>query len=263
VDRRTFLGEIHEAQFKPLPDIPRPLTAGEIAGARKSLRSLPAMPRQEPGTRPACALPYELAAHGALSDDRKSFVLTFSAGRELFGERAAGAPFHVCAPGLSRTADSAEMLPGRTRTYAVAAGERLEDPWPLANFPDGTYHLRVHGPNGFFREFRGSAADPGIAVSLEPVRTGGRPTGDLQLVLTSPDAGREFAVTVADSGYGGPARKLTLRPGVTPSPLLTDLRMSHGWYDLLVTVEGFPGFSQRFAGRLETGRETRTDPLMG
>ena len=41
------------------------------------------------------------------------------------------------------------------------------------------------------------------------------------------------------------------------------LQKSHGWYDVLFTVNGFPAFSQRFAGHLETGEESRTDPLMG
>ncbi len=36
---------------------------------------------------------------GSLSPDRKSFVIQFAAGKQMFGANAAGAPFHVYAPG--------------------------------------------------------------------------------------------------------------------------------------------------------------------
>ena len=53
------------------------------------------------------------------------------------------------------------------RDYAVAAGSHLEDSWALGDFENGVYHLRVYGPNGFYREFIGTADDPPIARSTE------------------------------------------------------------------------------------------------
>jgi len=263
-DRRDFLTAIHQAQFKPGPVVPRPLTAGEILKARQSVRSLAAMPRQESGVRPACGLPYELTVHGALTDDRKAFAVRFAAGRELFGDRAAGAPFHVYAPGLHRAVDSGDMVPGRTWAYAVAAGDRLAGSWPLADFLNEAYHLRVHGPNGFYREFHGNAADPAIAVSLGLARAGGKPTGELLLVLMSRDPGRSLTVIAEDLSYGASPLKVAVAPapGAASSQVIP-VQKSHGWYDLRITVDGSPGFAQRFAGHLETGGESRTDPLMG
>jgi phospholipase C len=264
VERDAFLGTIHQAQFKPPPTIPRPLTANEIAEARKSLRALAAMPHQEPGTRPACALPYELAVHGALTANRRAFAVTFAAGNAIFGDRAAGAPFHVYAPGRHRAADSSDFVSGRTWAYAVRAGDRLPDSWPLAGFPEEAYHLRVHGPNGFYREFRGSAADPAIGIALEPARNAGGLTGELVLVLTSAGPPDGLTVRLDDLGYGAAPQQITLTPGAAAvTRQVVPLQKSHGWYDLRVTVSGSPAFSQRFAGRLETGRETLTDPLMG
>src|SRR4029453_16529251 len=49
---------------------------------------------------------------------------------------------HVVSPGAARP-----------RFYAVTPGDRIEDAWSLADFPDGAYHICMHGPNGFFREF--------------------------------------------------------------------------------------------------------------
>ena len=41
------------------------------------------------------------------------------------------------------------------------------------------------------------------------------------------------------------------------------LARSGGWYDLTVTLADEPQVLQRFAGRLENGRDGITDPAMG
>ncbi len=247
VERGSFLPAIHRAGFRPVPATPGPLTAVEIAAARQNPR---APVGQEPGTRPACALPYELSAQGALGPDKQAFVLTFEASRRLFGERAAGAPFHAYAPGLART-----------RAYAVKAGDRISDAWRLADFPEGRYEIRVHGPNGFYREFRGSADDPSLAVSLDPyLADDGSPTGDLAITFTAPIG---LALILAELAYGDkPVTRLTVEAGV-PLRHRVPLAGSHGWHDLSITAEGHPHYAQRHAGHLEIGRESQSDPLIG
>ena len=141
VEREAFLGSIHQARYKPLPDDYKKLSAEEIAQTRKNPISSPWLPQQEKGLRPSCALPYELAVDGALSADRKTFVVQFAADDKLFGSSAAGAPFHAYAPTKS----------GWARSYAVARGDRISDAWPLTDFKGEVYHLRLHGPNGFTR----------------------------------------------------------------------------------------------------------------
>jgi acetyl-CoA acyltransferase len=41
------------------------------------------------------------------------------------------------------------------------------------------------------------------------------------------------------------------------------LERTHGWYDLVVTVEDDAGFEARFAGHVETGSDRISDPAMG
>jgi phospholipase C len=36
-----------------------------------------------------------------------------------------------------------------------------------------------------------------------------------------------------------------------------------GWYDFTIWVKGHEAFEQRFAGRIETGRDSISDPYMG
>lgn len=106
LQRGAVLAAINEAQYRAVPNDFAKLNAREIEQIRDDPRSSPRLPRQEDGTRPACPLPYELAADGSPGSDGQSFVIRFSAGRELFGERAAGAPFRVYAPGEpQRSAD--------------------------------------------------------------------------------------------------------------------------------------------------------------
>ncbi|MEJ0105094.1 MAG: phospholipase domain-containing protein [Bacteroidota bacterium] len=40
----------------------------------------------------------------------------------------------------------------------------LKDKWPVSEFDNNNYHLQVHGPNGFFREFNGNGKDPAIEI---------------------------------------------------------------------------------------------------
>jgi phospholipase C len=261
VDRASFLRSIHQAQFKPPPTFPRKLTPAEIKAARQSLRTFEPMPQQEKGARPACALPYELSVHGGLTEDRLSFAISFAAGREIFGHRAAGAPFHVYAPGGLRVSGSAEVTPGRSWSFAAAAGERIHYAWPLMAFPGAAYHLCAHGPNGFYREFRGNAEDPALEISLEPVRTGDQLSGDMAVKLHGRGA-QPLSVTIEDVSYGGAAQTLTTDPAGGAVRHVIPLQKSDGWYDVRVTVAGSPAFSQRFAGHLETGRESRSDPLI-
>ena len=90
---------IHKAQFKEMPAGFRKLNAEEVAAFRKDRFSAEWMPRQEAGTRPATALPYELYASGALEADGKGFGLLLEARKAVFGAAAAGTGFHVYTPG--------------------------------------------------------------------------------------------------------------------------------------------------------------------
>ncbi len=100
------------------------------------------MPAQEPGTRPACPVPYELACDGSLNSYGTAFEIVLEARQNRFGDRSSGAPFIAYIDTLNG------ML---VKHYAVAAGGRARDSFDLAQFPQGAYSVRVHGPNGFYR----------------------------------------------------------------------------------------------------------------
>ena len=254
--RDPFLVSINEAQFMPLPNDMQALSAEQIEQIRTRQLHSPLLPNQESGVRPACALPYQLEADGWLSADGSAFEIRLAALRGIFGERAAGAPFRVYTPAKVRGTDSEAFEDGRSWDYAVAAGDRIADRFPLALFDANAYHLCVYGPNGFFRAFRGAGDDPHLAARLRNRATGA------ELTLVNRNAARSLAVTLEDQAYGMMPRHIHLASGASSSIAL-NLERSHGWYDLRLIVAGAPRYEQRYGGHVETGRESFSDPQMG
>ncbi len=68
-------------------------------------------------------------------------------------------------------------------------------------------------------------------------------------------------VLVHDNSYKTGSVTKKIAAGQEVSTVL-DLRQSHGWYDFTVKIEGSES-EARFAGRVETGRSSFSDPLMG
>jgi phospholipase C len=247
VSRNTFIQKTHSSTF--LKDVSgyRPLTREEIAQINRSPRSSPQMPLQEPGTRPACALPYELYVDGNLNEGRRSFQIRFEAGNRFFGDRASGAPFLVYG--------KPESGP---RSYAVVAGDTLTDSWELNEFEDKPYSLHVYGPNGFFRQFAGDANDPSVHVAFTYDASAGRLTGNVALIFTN-DSNLPVDIIIRDAAYNTPSqsRKLRAHSRLT---VVHAVSHSHGWYDLIITAAGDERWLKRYAGRVETGKVTTSDP---
>jgi phospholipase C len=267
VKRDPFLISINEAQYKPMPHDFHRLDAEEIAAIRRDPRTSPLLPRQEPGVRPACALPYELEADGGLTPQKDAFAIGFAARNRMFGARAAGAPFRVYALGSLQSRDGAlpEFASFQARDYAVSSGDAISDEWLLKEFHDRCYHLTVHGPNGFYREFRGDADDPALRVSLRPEIANRQATGNAELQLANLDPGRPLTVLVRDRSAGEGVRTVRLGPAGRSrarSAIVIDLNRHYNWYDFQIQVEGAHRYEQRYAGHVETGRDSYSDPAM-
>ncbi len=262
VPKNAFIESIYNARFKKLPDTYKQLNADEVALLNAHPHASPHMPQQETGIKPACALPYQFYADGKLSADKKAFEIIFNNRTEVFGAKTAGVPFNIYAPGNYRQLNG-EAAPLRTWAYAVKAGDRLGDAWPLHEFENDHYHLRVYGPNGFYREFAGTAQDPDLTVALvhEHGLTSGTYTGNALLQLTN-HGQHPQTVEVVDQDY-----KLHHFTRIIPAKHTVNLPLklheSHGWYSFKVQVAGHTDFVRHYAGRLETGKSSYSDPLMG
>ncbi|WP_035606578.1 phospholipase C, phosphocholine-specific [Haloferula sp. BvORR071] len=259
VERDLFVESIHRARYMEPPASFRALDEREVLSIRDNPLHSALLPRQEPGTRPSCALPYELHADTCLRDG--SIEITFEAAEHQFPGKSGGAPFQVYAPGLVYPDDRASYTDApppveecRRWAFAVRVGEKLSYQWPLDLFADGYYHLRTYGPNGFFREYVGDGAEP-LAVAC-------RYAGP-QLLLQFVNRGSTAVeLLITDHGYGTAARPLRLEASEAKD-LSVDLSSSFRWYDLGITINGNPRFLRRFAGRVENGEHGVSDPLIG
>jgi phospholipase C len=256
--RRSVCGDLTSAfNFRsPDSDWPSlPDTSRYVAGANLQCSSLPAptvpavqtMPKQEPGTRPSRALPYEFHANAMPDTVSGSFsILLVNSGKT-------GAAF------------SAYDLAAGTRAprrYALDPGTQASDSWTKSQINGTTYAIALHGANGFLRVFRGDLAS----------RAGGRaalPEIEVSYDLTD----NAIRVTLLNSGAA--ACRFTVKsnayrrgngPWVFAVPAGGNVNKSWpvsasgNWYDFSVTVDTQPTFLRRFAGRMENGNDLISDP---
>jgi len=198
------------------------------------------IPQQEQGIRPAKALPYEVDVRAAVG--ASDVVLTF------YNTGQATVVFNV------RSGIASDLV----RTYTVGPGKQLSGTWS-----GSAYDLSVYGPNGFVRYFKGSTGFGAPALSIVS-QYGNSGYGSINWKISNalPVAtALALEVTVLDA-YTGNSVTDVLPPGESFGNELS-LEQFYGWYDLIVTVSGYPGFNYRLAGHVETGRDSFSDPAMG
>lgn len=263
VQRTSFIETVHKAKFKNLPANFKTLSKTDIEKINRDANYASILPKQENGVRAASALPYQFYVEGGLSADKKTFGIRFKASDEVFGKKSEGAPFIVYAPGRYKSNAGFEAV--RVWNYAVATGDQLEDQWAVSDFENSRYHLQVYGPNGFFREFKGNAADPAIKLNFEYQRGKTNKknlTGNVELQIVNPQSAGTVTVEITDHAYNYGNHTKTVKAG-SQATVLLDLSKSFGWYDFSVKVAGYEGFEARYAGHVETGNPGFTDPAMG
>jgi len=246
LNKDLFIESIHKAKFKNPPADYKKLRADEIKSINNNAASA-YMPAQEKGIRPSNALPYEIYVDGKLSSDKKSFEIFFEAKNNIFGEDTAGVPFLVYA----RKKDNMHVT-----SYAVLPGDNIKDLWNINDFENSNYHISVHGPNGFFREFKGNNNDPLINIACNyqhDVNDPKKLTGNIEISFQNENNKNTIEIT---DHYTKTTQNIS-------STIVLDLSKTYGWYDFTVKIKGNNLFEKRYAGRVETGKEGFTDPMMG
>ncbi|HEY4131152.1 MAG TPA: alkaline phosphatase family protein, partial [Gemmatimonadaceae bacterium] len=231
--RDATVERIHAARFRPAP------TPG-VALSRDDIARVDVGAFQERGTRPSCPLPYELVVNAQRGDS--TLDITLETRTRGFGGATQGAPFNLYSYGDAMT----------VRAYAVSAGDTIHDALPV----NGKYHVRVDGPNGFTREFIGDATDP-IAVTVNQIEKAGKLTNAMYVMMVN-RLDKPCTVDLVDESYGAPARKFPLPDG--SFTVRVDASEQKGWYDFSVRANNL---TYRYAGRLETGEWSISDPVMG
>lgn len=236
--RRAVCGDLTSAfDFSGSPE--SAVVHFQVPGPIHSLHqpySVPAaqtMPQQEPGSRPARALRYNLLVHARVESGRLWI--------DFANEGGIGAAFYVY-NNLEPRHDP--------RRYTISAADTFSDFWIL----DGTagrYDFTVYGPNGYLRQFRGAMTPcPEIKVRYDPAQAG--------VVLTFENPAPQPCSLSVVNAYAPGSRTVSL-DAVSRREERWSLAASSGWYDLSATLAG-RDYLRRFAGHVESGQPSANDP---
>jgi phospholipase C len=238
----SLMGRQNRGQADQLRQDQQALAAG--AAAARSAAAAPAT-----GTRPSRALPYELHTSARADAVGGKVQLLFS------NTGKAAAVFHVYDK-LQPRAQAAPLHGGAWQ----GAGRR----WTPAAGDNGVYDLWVLGPNGFHRHFKGN---------LDTLRAGDAPSpevrvcydvanGNVYLSMRN-DGKTACRFSIRAKAYRRRRPVDVPRGGGASAEQHWDACDSGQWYDFAVTCDADPAYHRRFAGRVETGKHTVSDPAMG
>ncbi len=256
----VFIESIHKAKFKNVPSNFKKLTKDEIEQINKEPLASAYMPKQEKGTKPSCALPYELYAEGTLNAVGNSYMISMRSGNNVFKEQSVGSPFTLYAHGKEF----------KVKNYTVSAGDMLTDEISLDEFENGIYNIHLFGPNGFYRHFKGDKNHEGLVIELEYEDANANSkdkapklTGNVVLNFMNSDIQAKPRVHIVDNAYKSSDIMKEIAGTTKNTKTIISLSTHSGWYDFSVFVEGNNLFEKRYAGRVETGKHSISDPVMG
>ncbi|MBO0842726.1 MAG: phospholipase C, phosphocholine-specific [Nocardioides sp.] len=218
-------------------------------------------PSQEPGHKPARPLPTQAGASLA------GFTTEADGSRTARIELSNNAPhvtrsahFHVydnlaATPGI---ADYPARFPG---SYTVAGSRRVDASTPATlNVGKGAYDITVVSSNRFLRRFTGDVTKAGADAQVDVAYYNGGFGKGPELFVSLRNAGKRsltFTLTHHQYSQERPAT-FTVRAGQSHQVAIDPLKDAHGWYDLTITLDGDPTWSQRFTGHVENGRASIT-----
>ncbi|WP_425557785.1 alkaline phosphatase family protein [Kitasatospora cystarginea] len=227
-----------------LPDTSQTIglaTCGPLPNPSPSTNSRPA---QEPGTRPARALPYQPGANlDRIEYDNTS---TTKVWLKMSNDGGHGAAHFAAYANAHRD--------GGPWQYTVDPGSPVSDFFNCGWFyGNGAYDLSVVGPNRFLRRFIGDTTKAGGNVGVTASHAPAPDTGKLAVWFAlANNSGSPVTFTITTNHYrlDGPWT-YTVRPGASVSDWFNQVAYCNGWYDFTITVDSDGGWSQRFSGHLD------------
>ncbi|WP_328509025.1 phospholipase C, phosphocholine-specific [Streptomyces mirabilis] len=207
-----------------------------------------ALPAQEPGTRPARALPYQpngYLDHLEFGSGGKILAWFTMANQGTPAGRAAHLSIH---PNAYR-----DTTPWQ---YTIDAGSTASDSFNIGSgFGNGKYDLTMAGPNRFLRRFKGDATQAGKSAEVSTRYATEPGTGKTALyfkMANSSAAPVKFTITSNQYRGDGPWT-YTVAAGGSAEDYFNAVAYQNGWYDFTITVDSDASWSRRFTGHIETG----------
>jgi len=264
LDRDSFMKTIRTARDKEIPQGYHAMTPAEVDELNQNPENSPWMPRQEPGIRNSNALFYELLIEEKFDPGKEVFSLRMEAGKNNFGEKSLGAAFNVFAPGRFNQKNSKgekEMLPVKFWSFATEAGDHVNYNWNLNDFEDSKYHLQLHSANGFYREYRGNEKNK-VTINASYGLKKNNQENHLKLIIHNQNKNGQIECIITDPTYQKSSQTSLVSAG---EKVIIEIPVEkyHNWYDAEIRIKGDENYFRKFAGRIEDGFPSMTDPLMG
>ncbi len=239
--RRQVAGDLMSAFDFAHPDFTAPvlptITAGTCRAATPPVPAMQALPTQEPGSRPARALPYQPNATSRVD--------------------CATGRLHLAMSNTGTASVHLQIAANQFRTdgpwqYDVAPGATREDSFAVVSNGVGRYDLTLSGPNGFERSYAGdlntACGALEVTAALHPME------GTVELSYVNRGSAPVTFTTAATRYRSDGPWMTTVAPGATQTQTLDVGAMGQRWYALTVTASGDAMFQRRFAGHLENGQ---------
>ncbi|WP_042382698.1 phosphocholine-specific phospholipase C [Streptacidiphilus melanogenes] len=239
-----------------LPSLPD--TSATISQATANLQINPApgtnsMPTQEPGTRPARALPYQPNAWvDRIEYDAGGQILLWIDMANQGPQATAYAHYSIYANNYR----SGGPWQYTVAPYAGGADGTATDYFNIGtNYGNGQYDLTCVGPNRFLRRFQGNANGAGKGCEATTYYASAPNTGQQAVWFKMTNTGSStvtYTITSTNYRTDGPWT-YQVAPGATVSDYFNAVAYDNGWYDFTVTVDADSSWSRRATGHIETG----------
>lgn len=225
------------------PKLPKTSDYPAIEAASKQLPKavapeIPSPLYQEKGARYSRAIPYRLHCYLRKLKAEDKIQLVFE------NKGTIGAVYHVY------DLYNLDSIPKR---YTVEAAKFINDEWGISD--NGKYALEVFGPNGYFQKFLGNIRmnEPVVRIDYEHKK------GGLSLELKNSGNSALYIEIIPNAYDYAKEKPFDILPGKSKKKHWK-LTHSGNWYDF--SVKSGEGFLCRFAGRVETGKHSISDPAM-
>lgn len=246
VDRNKYVERILNARDKNLPQGFNRYTLQELQ-QQKVWNNFQQFPKQERGVKKACGLPYNLNTNVSVENNQLEIDMFIEANSLKNKEYLA--PFQVY------SLQKYQNKSGLNWSFGVNETDPIKYRWNVNEFKDEHYHLDVHSFNGFYRSFKGVKTDPRIALIFKTLLD-----QEIQIVIKNIE---DFDITfyIQDVIYTKISKKITVKAKSEES-LQLDYKKFGGWYDVIISILDNVDFEYHYAGHIEDGKSSITDPYM-
>ncbi|GLQ48499.1 phospholipase C [Dyella lipolytica] len=216
------------------------------------------LPKQEPGTRTARALPYQPDANiSSFQYGSNGQILVWIEMLNVGTIATRAVPLAIYANAYR----SGGPWQYTVNPYSNGSNGSVSDFFNIGSgYGSGSYDLTVVGPNRFLRRFAGDVNNAGKTCSVTSSYAADPSSGELAIYFSMTNTGTEpvtFTITANNYTTAAPWT-YNVAAGATVNTFFDAVASTQGWYDFTLTISSDTSWIRRYTGHLETGSASVT-----